>query len=74
MPTDKVSVTTFQCDPQLPCEVIPDIVQLWMISLRREVGVALLRLAIKDGGGFSLPHRETPDQGRKSRPHCLAAV
>jgi hypothetical protein len=47
----RVSVNTFQCEPQLPCEVNSDIVQRWMISLRREAGVALLRLAIQDAGG-----------------------
>lgn len=50
----RVSARTFQCEPQLPCEVNPDVVQRWMINLRREVGVALLRLAIRDAGG-SLP-------------------
>jgi len=53
----KVSANTFQCEPQLPCEVNPDVVRRWMISLRREAGVALLRLAIQDAGG-SLAARE----------------
>ena len=47
----RVSAKTFQCVPELPCEVNPDVVQRWMINLRREVGVALLRLAIRDAGG-----------------------
>lgn len=47
----KVSVKTFQCDSKAPCEVNADVVQRWMIGLRREVGVALLRLAIRDAGG-----------------------
>jgi hypothetical protein len=47
----RVSANTFQCEPQLPCEVNPDIVQRWMIGLRREAGVELLRLAIQDAGG-----------------------
>ena len=50
----RVSAKTFQCVPELPCEVNPDVVQRWLINLRREVGVALLRLAIRDAGG-SLP-------------------
>jgi hypothetical protein len=53
----KVSAKTFQCEPQLPCEVKPDIVQRWMISLRREAGVELLRLAVKDAGGSLAPER-----------------
>ena len=47
----RVSAKTFQCDPQAPCEVNQDVVQRWMLGLRRDVGVALLRLAIKDAGG-----------------------
>jgi hypothetical protein len=54
-----VSTNTFQCEPQLPCEVNPDIVQRWMIGLRREAGAELLRLAIKDAGG-SLPPGRAP--------------
>jgi len=53
----RVSAKTFQCEPQQPCEVNPDIVQRWMMSLRREAGVALLRLAIKDAGGSLAPER-----------------
>lgn len=53
----RVSVQTFQCEPELPCEVNPDIVQRWMIGLRREAGVALLRLAIQDAGGSVPPGR-----------------
>jgi hypothetical protein len=53
----RVSAKTFQCEPQAPCEVNPDIVQRWMISLRREAGVELLRLAIKDAGGSLAPER-----------------
>ena len=53
----RVSANTFQCEPQLPCEVNLDIVQRWMISLRREAGVALLRLAIRDAGGSLPPER-----------------
>ena len=53
----KVSAKTFQCEPQFPCEVNPDVVQRWMINLRREVGVALLRLAIRDAGGSLPPER-----------------
>jgi hypothetical protein len=47
----RVSAKTFNCQPQLPCGVDPDVVQRWMVNLRREVGVALLRLAIRDAGG-----------------------
>jgi len=53
----RVSVKTFQCVPQRPCKVKPYIVQRWMINLRREAGVALLRLAIKDAGGSLPPER-----------------
>lgn len=53
----RVSAKTFQCERQFPCEVDPDIVQRWMISLRREAGVALLRLAIQDAGGSLPPER-----------------
>jgi hypothetical protein len=52
-----VSANTFQCEPQLPCEVNPAILERWMISLRREVGVELLRLAIQDAGGGVGPER-----------------
>jgi hypothetical protein len=55
----KVSAKTFNCQPELPCGVDPDVVQRWMINLRREVGVALLRLAIKDAGG-SVPAERVP--------------
>jgi hypothetical protein len=47
----RISANTFQCEPQLPCAVDHDVVHRWMISLRREAGVALLRLAIQDAGG-----------------------
>ena len=47
----RVSAKTFQCPPQLKCGFDPDMVQRWMINLRREAGVALLRLAIQDAGG-----------------------
>lgn len=53
----RVSAKTFQCERQFPCAVDPDIVQRWMISLRREAGVALLRLAIQDAGGSVPPAR-----------------
>jgi hypothetical protein len=52
----KISANTFQCPPDVPCAVDPAIVQRWLISLRREAGVALLRLAIQDAGG-TLPVR-----------------
>jgi hypothetical protein len=55
----KVSAATFQCEPQKPCEVNPDIVQRWLIGLRRDAGIALLRLAIQDAGG-TLPAARTP--------------
>jgi hypothetical protein len=55
----KISANTFQCPPQVTCAVDPAIVQRWMISLRREAGVALLRLAIQDAGG-SLPAGRAP--------------
>lgn len=47
----KVSASTFDCDPSPTCKVDPLVVQRWMISLRREAGVALLRAAIADAGG-----------------------
>jgi len=53
----RVSAKTFQCERQLPCEVDHDVVQRWLISLRREAGVALLRLAIQDAGGIVPPVR-----------------
>jgi hypothetical protein len=52
----KVSARTFECERRFPCVVDPDIVQRWMIGLRREAGVALLRLAIQDAGGV-VPER-----------------
>jgi hypothetical protein len=55
----KISANSFQCPPQVACAVDPAIVQRWMISLRREAGVALLRLAIQDAGG-SLPAARAP--------------
>jgi hypothetical protein len=54
----KVSAKTFECVSDQPCEVNPDVVQRWMINLRREVGVTLLRLAIKDAGGTLPAGRE----------------
>jgi hypothetical protein len=56
----KVSVRTFQCDGQAPCEIIPDVVTRWMIGLRREVGAAFLRLAIRDAGGNVSPEPAAP--------------
>jgi hypothetical protein len=53
----RVSANTFQCEPERPCEVNHEIVQRWMISLRREAGVAVLRLAIQDAGGSLPPER-----------------
>lgn len=55
----KISVKTFQCDSGLLCEIDPVIVQRWMVSLRREAGVALLRLAIQDAGA-SVPGGRAP--------------
>ena len=55
---ERVSAETYQCQSNLPCEVDADIVQRWMISLRRDAGVALLRLAIQDAGGSLAPTRE----------------
>jgi hypothetical protein len=48
---EKVGANTYQCVPEHPCQVEPEIVQRWMITLRREAGIALLRLAIEDAGG-----------------------
>jgi len=53
----RVSAKTFQCVREFPCKVDPDILQRWMINLRREAGVALLRLAIQDAGGSLPPER-----------------
>src|SRR5262245_2665862 len=36
---EKVSAKTYQCVPELPCQVDPAIVQRWMVTLRREAGV-----------------------------------
>lgn len=55
----KISANTFQCPPEVTCAVDPAIVQRWLVSLRREAGVALLRLAIQDAGG-SLPPGRAP--------------
>jgi hypothetical protein len=58
----KASAKTFDCTPGIGCEVKADVVQRWMISLRREVGVGLLRLAIQDAGGSGKlpPERAAP--------------
>ena len=47
----KISVKTFQCESQSPCEIDSQVVTRWMIGLRREIGVEFLRLAIQDSGG-----------------------
>jgi hypothetical protein len=52
-----VSAKTFQCERQFNCLVDPEVVHRWMIGLRREAGVALLRLAIQDAGGSVAPFR-----------------
>ncbi len=54
----RVSAKTYDCQPQLPCEINPEILQRWMIGLRREAGVMLLRLAIQDAGGNVASNRE----------------
>jgi len=54
----RVSSKTYECKRQLPCGINPEILQRWMIGLRREAGVALLRLAIQDAGGNVAPNRE----------------
>jgi hypothetical protein len=54
-----VSAKTFQCERQFNCLVDPEVVHRWMIGLRREAGVALLRLAIQDAGGSVAPFRPT---------------
>jgi hypothetical protein len=51
---ERVSANTYQCVPDQPCQVAPEVVHRWMVTLRREVGVSLLRMAIVDAGG-SLP-------------------
>jgi hypothetical protein len=51
---ERVSANTYQCVPDQPCQVAPEVVHRWMVTLRREVGVSLLRMAIADAGG-SLP-------------------
>jgi hypothetical protein len=48
---ERVGASTYQCVPEEPCKVVPEIVQRWMVTLRREVGISLLRMAIKDAGG-----------------------
>jgi hypothetical protein len=54
----RVSANTYECQPQHPCKVDPEILQRWMIGLRREAGVMLLRLAIQDAGGNVASDRE----------------
>lgn len=54
----RVSARTYDCQPQLPCGIDPEILQRWMIGLRREAGVMLLRLAIQDAGGGVASNRE----------------
>jgi hypothetical protein len=56
----RVGANTYQCEAQHPCKVDPEILQRWMIGLRREAGVSLLRLAIQDAGGNVAPIREAP--------------
>ena len=54
----RVSAKTYECKPKLPCRINPEILQRWMIGLRREAGVILLRLAIQDAGGGVASNRE----------------